>query len=868
MESNLNTYPELQMIQKQFPEIDINYFFDNYSRDNKGNSVHTPIPTYTELIGEVIAKLQTVDDPELLAFVQSELRKRIEDDYMSQTAEFLQPELYIRSLDLQISSLYESEVYDDMIYLKEGLSAFYNKSLDVIQSSREAGSIDEYLNNTYGPALSDPSGLSEEMEARCQLYWTRIIEPALNIESGPFSEVQKEYPDVSWTYTHYRMMSGGSTSISDNDALIGQFAFGELHELVAVKSQLQDARDEAIRRLRISGAGFAPEEPYYDPTYFSSFRFDLSSLTSPETALEIEKAVSELAEKNTLTPEEPSGESIKSPAIPLKGVLIADYDQLPINLRLYLMRDGDQWKLVDLTDPAHGEVYLGGRVGNNSPPERIKEAINAAFWSFLAQNRWPAGEIIVQKPLGIYPDLMWNEWRAYSDGERYRDQVAETAGSISMWAGIAGLVLMVVPIPGSQVLGAALLMGSGAASIVAGGISIIDRLEHETFEWDLKTGFDIATIVTGLVAGAGGFISGFRFALGVAGKGVMTAVGLGLDATWGILLTEHYTREIDRIRNSGLSTEEQETQIRLLIEEAMFTGGLMILGNVAGLKSMFSRKNVKVTAVEVNAAEKDIAAFKVQAAQLEQELAALRAKQERLTAEHQAGKNAGRDGGGYLMMGGLNPKMARDLYNLAVYFLKRGAVAGEMTFAKFKVWLSRQQIKLAYSDKAVNAQLREIWDNALAEHRMANVPELTRLRELSATIPSEHVPPHTEFQSNGRIFEFEVINGKIKFKDKVWNNNGWGYGIYDFVIRENGELVIGEFHTYLLGKGNEARFLSQKTFKGAGKMTIFEGKVEHATNNTGHLKTSRQGSINQTNILKDSGLGVSNITHDPSWAPK
>jgi hypothetical protein len=47
-------------------------------------------------------------------------------------------------------------------------------------------------------------------------------------------------------------------------------------------------------------------------------------------------------------------------------------------------------------------------------------------------------------------------------------------------------------------------------------------------------------------------------------------------------------------------------------------------------------------------------------------------------------------------MGGLHPALAKRLFNLAVYFLKRGGLAGQMTFAKFKVWMQRRRIGLKY----------------------------------------------------------------------------------------------------------------------------------------------------------------------------
>ncbi|MBL0020618.1 MAG: hypothetical protein IPP17_30340 [Bacteroidetes bacterium] len=202
------------------------------------------------------------------------------------------------------------------------------------------------------------------------------------------------------------------------------------------------------------------------------------------------------------------------------------------------------------------------KVHEASPPEARLEAMRIAFDSFISQNRLPAGMVIAQKPTAYFGDLKWDEWRKYTDGERYNDDVVATASGISMWAGIGALVLTIMPIPGTRILAAALLLSAGAAGIVASSVSIADRVDHDTFEWNEQTAFDIATLVTGLAMGIGGTVQGFKIALNSVGKGVMIAIGAGLDTGWGILLTSHYGDRIKAIQaDKTMSTIQQESEI-------------------------------------------------------------------------------------------------------------------------------------------------------------------------------------------------------------------------------------------------------------------------------------------------------------------
>jgi hypothetical protein len=81
-------------------------------------------------------------------------------------------------------------------------------------------------------------------------------------------------------------------------------------------------------------------------------------------------------------------------------------------------------------------------------------------------------------------------------------------------------------------------------------------------------------------------------------------------------------------------------------------------------------------------------------------------------------------------------------------------------------------------------------------------------------------------------------------------------------------MVFGEYHTFLLGRGSESTFLATTKFKGAGKVFIEDGRIIHVSNDTGHLKTSKQGAYNQAGIIRDSGFGVRDITVDASHSPQ
>lgn len=101
-------------------------------------------------------------------------------------------------------------------------------------------------------------------------------------------------------------------------------------------------------------------------------------------------------------------------------------------------------------------------------------------------------------------------------------------------------------------------------------------------------------------------------------------------------------------------------------------------------------------------------------------------------------------------------------------------------------------------------------------------------------------------QPAGKTFDYEIVDGKIKFKD-----SNIGDGRHDFVITKEGDIKIGEGHYHLSGGADEVY--------GAGELTISNGKFVAVDNNSGHYKPNTVELINQAIILKNSGAGTGQI---------
>ncbi|MBL0020619.1 MAG: hypothetical protein IPP17_30345 [Bacteroidetes bacterium] len=123
--------------------------------------------------------------PDIVQLLTKELEIKIEDRYLAQTAEFLVPELYIQSLDTQLADLFSSEVYDEMIYLRDGLASYYEASQEVVRRTEKRSSIEQHLNTVYLPDGNDPNGYEESAGYRDDLYWRDVIEPAFDAGTGP-----------------------------------------------------------------------------------------------------------------------------------------------------------------------------------------------------------------------------------------------------------------------------------------------------------------------------------------------------------------------------------------------------------------------------------------------------------------------------------------------------------------------------------------------------------------------------------------------------------------------------------------------------------------------------------------------------------
>lgn len=91
---------------------------------------------------------------------------------------------------------------------------------------------------------------------------------------------------------------------------------------------------------------------------------------------------------------------------------------------------------------------------------------------------------------------------------------------------------------------------------------------------------------------------------------------------------------------------------------------------------------------------------------------------------------------------------------------------------------------------------------------------------------------------------YTLSNGRIDLNSRAVTN-----GTFDFVVTNDGKLVIGSGHYNL---SNEA-----ESVRAAGQISIFKGKVTNINNSSGHYKPSIEQAESYGNILKDAGVDIS-----------
>lgn len=129
----------------------------------------------------------------------------------------------------------------------------------------------------------------------------------------------------------------------------------------------------------------------------------------------------------------------------------------------------------------------------------------------------------------------------------------------------------------------------------------------------------------------------------------------------------------------------------------------------------------------------------------------------------------------------------------------------------------------------------------------SNAVSRTILKDESTVASSGGVTLKDASSQNGWGYNTTIANGKISAQTVKGGVNTTGR--YDFVITNEGELVIGRGHT-ALSQGAE-------TVQAAGELKIVNGKVREITNSSGHYKPTVAQGQKSVELLEKAGVNTS-----------
>lgn len=268
-------------------------------------------------------------------------------------------------------------------------------------------------------------------------------------------------------------------------------------------------------------------------------------------------------------------------------------------LRLYLVNTTGEnkkpaWTLVDWTNP----MFKSTTGVYNGTGSTHTEAIEDLIRSWDQGNRYPkGGRMAYDFKMPNHGVTLSGEFETH--GKNNTDSLADWLDYIAIGSAVvAGVTTLVLPIPGSRVVSAA-IWTSIFTSTASATINIAQRHGEGFGNWKDDT-FDGLSIVGNLFAGAATWKIGTKVASATR-IGTMTKAALigqiGTDGLQGILLGEQYLSDYQAIMDDKtLSPSERLTKIMELLRSAALAGALSYI-SIKGTKADIDNLNAGATRV-------------------------------------------------------------------------------------------------------------------------------------------------------------------------------------------------------------------------------------------------------------------------------
>lgn len=108
--------------------------------------------------------------------------------------------------------------------------------------------------------------------------------------------------------------------------------------------------------------------------------------------------------------------------------------------------------------------------------------------------------------------------------------------------------------------------------------------------------------------------------------------------------------------------------------------------------------------------------------------------------------------------------------------------------------------------------------------------------------------------SEGKLIKVDIQDQKINIVDSEFKPNE----IYDFVVLEDGTLMIGFSHYKLAGKSEYV--------KAAGELSVNEkGKINYLNNESGHYKPTKEDLLRIVQKFKEKNIISQNLKVQPRY---